>query len=110
MKTYDEFHGNIELTKIGKILRNIVKTEKDNFKILTGYGSNTGNSKSKIAAIKSLRKMKKEGLIKGFLPGEVKYSILYNNSEYYETKLEYSKLISNDKDYGNEGIIFVFIN
>ena len=37
MKVYREFHGEIRKENIGKVLRSIVKTEKDNFKI--GYVS-----------------------------------------------------------------------
>ena len=76
MKTYKEFHGEIPISDIGKYLREIVKKEKTSFKILTGYGSTSNISKSKNAAIKSLIKMKNEGLIKAFLPGEVSTKLL----------------------------------
>lgn len=109
MKTYKEFHGDINISDIGKELRKIVSTEKKSFKIMTGYGSTTGNSISKGSALKSLKNMKKEGLIKGYLPGEVKYILLNDNSPYYETKLTYESQIKSDVDFGNEGIIFVFV-
>jgi len=109
MKIYKEFHGDILINQIGKRLRDIVKIEKNNFKILTGYGSSCGISLSKKMVIKSLTKMKNEGLIKGFLPGEIKFSIVTNSSYYYEDKIKYYELIKNDSDYGNDGIIFVFI-
>lgn len=109
MKTYREFHGNMVLSQIGKRLREIVKVEKNNFKILTGYGSKSGSSKSKLSALKSLSLMKKEGLIKGYIPGEVKKELLDLSSPYFEDKLKYDKLIKNDSDYGNSGIIFIFI-
>ncbi len=109
MKTYKEFHGEVPITEIGKRLREIVRTEKKDFKILTGYGSTTIYSKSKQAAITSLIKMKKEGLIKAFFPGDVKYKTLYQNDNYYDDKMNYGNLVKNDPDYGNEGIIFIFV-
>ncbi len=109
MKTYNEFHGDLPITDIGKRLREIVRIEKKSFKILTGYGSTSIYSKSKQAAIKSLIKMKKEGLIKGFLPGEVKFKILTEKDNYYEDKLNFGNMIKNDSDYGNEGIIFIIV-
>ena len=109
MKTYNEFHGNVEINNIGKRLREIVRMEKKHFKILTGYGSTGVDSKSKASAIKSLSKMKKEGLIKGFLPGEVRYKTLLEKDMFYYDKIEYLSIIKNDPDYGNEGIIFIFV-
>lgn len=109
MKIYKQFHGEINKEDIGKELREIIKKEKNNFKVLTGYGSTCGKSSSKQAVIKSLNKMKKEGFIQGYLPGDIKYKILDNQSSFYEDKLKYSVYIKNDADYGNEGIIFVFM-
>ena len=109
MKTYEQFHGFLEAKEVGKELRKIVKEEKDDFKILTGYGSTCGLSKSKVAALKSLKKMKSEGLIKAYLPGEIKYKLIDCNSQYYFDKLKYVKVIKDDKDFGNEGIVYVFI-
>ena len=109
MKTYKEFHGETPITDIGKRLREIIKQEKTSFKILTGYGSTSNNSKSKQAAIKSLIKLKNEGLIKGFLPGEIKSKLLTENDYYYEDKLKYGSSLKNDQDYGNDGIIFIFL-
>lgn len=109
MKTYTEFHGKIPIKDIGKRLRDIVRTTKTSFKILTGYGSTGTASKSKFVAITSLNKMKKEGLIKGFLPGEVLTKLLTSNDPYYEDKQRYQSIIKNDPDYGNDGIIFIFV-
>ena len=109
IKTYKEFHGEIPISDIGKELRKILNQEKSSFKIMTGYGSKTGKSSSKNTALKSLGKMKKEGLIKGYLPGEVKELLLSENSPYYEAKLQYEALLKSDKDFGNDGIIFVFV-
>ena len=109
MKTYSQFHGEFLISEIGKELRKIVKIEKVSFKILTGYGSTSGSSRSKIAVLKSLGKMKKEGLIKAYLPGEIKDQILLDNSPYYNDKLKYESILRSDKDFGNDGIIFVFI-
>lgn len=108
MKTYTEFHGEIDVKNIGKRLRDICKKEKM-FKIMTGYGSSSGISLSKNSAIKSLLKMKKEGIVKGFFPGEVKNMLLDEKSIYYEDKLNFSIFVKNDKDYGNDGIIFIFV-
>lgn len=109
MKTYKQFHGDIQITEIGKELRRIATIEKSNFKILTGYGSTTGASQSKHAALRSLSKMKKQGIIKGYLPGEVKHLLLPDSSPYYHTKLDYESILKSDSDFRNEGIIFVFI-
>lgn len=109
MKKYTEFHGDIQISEIGKELRRIVSIEKKSFKIMTGYGSTTGISVSKKSALKSLKNMKKEGLIKGYLPGEAKHVLLNEKSPFYETKLSYESQIKSDVDYGNDGIIFVFI-
>ena len=109
MKTYTEFHGKIPIKDIGKRLRDIVRTTKTSFKILTGYGSTGTASKSKFAAITSLNKMKKEGLIKAFLPGEVLTKLLTSNDPYYEDKQRYQSIIKNDPDYGNDGIIFTSV-
>jgi hypothetical protein len=111
MRTYDQFHGQILISDIGKTLREISKKEKTHFKVMTGYGSTTGQSQSKIAVLKSLRLMKKEGLIKGFLPGEVKNHVLFPSSPYYiyvEDKLNYETVILKDIDYGNPGVVFIF--
>ena len=110
MKTYTEFHGETKITDIGKRLREIVKIERYSFKILTGYGSTSLISKSKLSAIKSLTKMKKEGLIKGFLPGDIKHKLLTADDFFYGDKLKYQDKIKNDTDFGNDGIIFVFMN
>jgi hypothetical protein len=109
IKTYKEFHGEIPISDIGKELRKILNKEKNSFKIMTGYGSTTGKSSSKNTALKSLWKMKKEGLIKGYLPGEVKDFLLSETSPYYEAKLQYETLLKSDNDFGNDGIIFVFV-
>ena len=109
MKTYKQFHGEVLITDIGKELRSIANIEKTSFKILTGYGSSTGQSQSKHAALKSLRNMKKKGLIKGYLPGEVKHQLLAETSPFYEAKEMYANIIKSDSDYGNDGIIFVFV-
>ena len=109
MKTYKEFHGELLITDIGKRLREIVKQEKTSFQILTGYGSTSNSSKSKQAAIKSLRKMRSEGLIKGFLPGEIKSKFLKQGDYFYEDKLKFVSELKNDSDYGNDGIIFIFL-
>ena len=109
MKTFREFHGETPITWIGKRLREIVRAEKKSFKILTGYGSTSNSSKSKQAAIKSLSKMKSEGLIKGFLPGEVKTILLTEKDYFYEDKLKFGSELKNDPDYGNDGIIFIFV-
>lgn len=108
MKVYNEFHGEIFINNIGKRLREIARIEKS-FKIMTGYGSSSGESKSKNAAIKSLSKMKNEKLIKGFFPGEVKNQLLDSSSKYYEDKQNFSHLVRDDNDYGNDGIIFIFV-
>ena len=108
MKLYTEFHGNIEIKNIGKRLREIIKIEKS-FKIMTGYVSTNGVSLSKTAAIKSLNKMKKEGVIKGFFPGDVKNLLINETSNYYSDKQNFSQIVKNDPDYGNDGIIFIFV-
>ena len=109
MTTYTEFHGEIPISDIGKRLREIVRTTHTSFKILTGYGSTGVSSKSKQAAITSLSKMKKEGIIKAFLPGEVLTKLLTDKDYYYADKLKYQNVIKGDKDIGNDGIIFVFV-
>ena len=109
MKIYREFHGETPINDIGKRLREIAKSEKKSFKILTGYGSTSMISKSKCASIKSLSKMKREGLIKGFLPGDVKTKLLTEKDYFYDDKLKYGNALKNDSDYGNDGIIFVIL-
>ena len=109
MKTYKEFHGEIPINDIGRRLREIARIENKSFKILTGYGSSSGKSLSKDAAIKSLKKMKKDNLIKGFLPGEIKNIILKENDYFYLDKVKFINIIKNDPDYGNDVIIFVFM-
>lgn len=109
MKLYEQFHGETAITNIGKEIRDILKDEQRDFKILTGYGSISNICLSKQAAIKSLTKLKKEGRIKGFLPGEIKYQVIDNKSPYFEDKSKYVNRIKSDKDYGNEGVIFVFV-
>ena len=108
MKTYTEFHGEIDISNIGKRLRLISKSEVC-FKILTGYGASSYQSKSKQSALNSLSKMKKEGIISGYLPGEIAYQVLGETSIYYDTLLRYINIIKNDPDYGNDGVIFVFV-
>lgn len=109
MTTYTEFHGEIPIKDIGKRLREIVRTTKTSFKILTGYGSTGATSKSKQAAITSLTKMKKDGIIKAFLPGEVLTNLLTDKDYYHIDKVKYQNVIKGDKDIGNDGIIFIFV-
>ena len=107
MKIYDEFHGETQINAIGKRLREIVKIEKRSFKVVTGHGSSTGVSRSKSAALRSLGKMKKEGLVKGFFPGD---SVnISKKDQYYQDRQTFSGLVNGDKDYFNPGIIFVFV-
>ena len=110
MKIYD-FHGSIPPNEVGKELRAIVRSGKSDFKVLTGYGSRNGICKSKDCALKSLRKMRKEGLIKGFLPAEFFTEIVRTSDEFYDVKMNYRNRITKDRDarYGNEGAIFVFV-
>jgi len=109
--TMYNFHGTLPQEEIGKELRNIARTTKRDFKVLTGYGSQTGRCKSKEMVYKALRKMMKEGLIKAFLPAEAFPNILWTTDEFYEAKVGYSRRISKDHDArsGNEGITFVFV-
>ena len=109
MTTYTEFHGEIPIKDIGQRLREIVRTTKTSFKILTGYGSTGATSKSKQAAITSLTKMKKDGIIKAFLPGEVLTNLLTDKDYYHIDKVKYQNVIKGDKDIGNDGIIFIFV-
>lgn len=109
MRTYDEFHGRVPQKDIGKRLREIVKVEKKSFKIVTGYGSSSLRSQSKHAALSSLRRMVEEGIIVAYLPGEIKHEILKSNSSYFAYKIKYEARIKNDIDYGNDGIIFIFV-
>lgn len=109
MKTYN-FHGTIELSEIGREIRNICAKEKNAFKLLTGYGSSTGTSKSKTAALKSLSKMRKEGIIKDYFGGEVLTKLqTVSNTYEYEVKSRYAQTLKTDRDFGNDGIIFVYI-
>ena len=108
MKRYNIFNGEIFPHLIGKKLREIARLEKSSFVIVTSYGSTSGRSQSKVKALSSLRAMKKEGLISGYFPGEVKTTILKENSSYYHDKIKYESIVKNDKDYGNDGVIFIF--
>ena len=110
MKLYD-FHGSVPSNEIGKQLRAIVSGSKSDFKVLTGYGSQSGTCRSKDSALKSLRRMRREGLIKGFLPAEFYTEIVYSSDEFYDAKINYRHRIERDADarYGNEGVIFVFV-
>ena len=56
-----------------------------------------------------LTKMKKDGIIKAFLPGEVLTKLLTDKDYFYIDKLKYQNVIKGDKDIGNDGIIFVFV-
>jgi len=109
MNIYDEFHGKIPVSQIGKRLREITKVEKGAYKIITGYGSTSARASSKFAALSSLRKMEQEGLIAGYLPGEVRNEAIKSNSAYFDFKLKYESQISKDSDYGNDGVIFIFM-
>jgi hypothetical protein len=108
MKTYD-FHGSIEINNIGKEIRKICKVEKVSFKLLTGYGSSSGVSKSKNAAMKSLSKLRREGIIKDYFSGDVLSKLQTQVDSYeYQVKNRYLQQLKNDKDFGNDGIIFVY--
>ena len=109
MKIYREFHGQVPQNLIGKRLREIVKVEKATFKIMTGYGASSGQALSKSAAINSLTKMVKEGLIAGFLPGEARDKVFPSTSIMVKMKQQFEQEIKNDPDYGNDGIIFILI-
>jgi len=109
MNLYKEFHGDIVPSEIGKRLRVICQKEKVAFKILTGYGATSLRSNSKVAALSSLRNMQKQGIIKAYFPGEVRNQVLKENSTFYTYKALYEQAVKSDADYGNDGIIFVFI-
>jgi len=110
MRTYD-FHGSIELTEIGKEIRRICAEESISFKLLTGYGSSSGVSKSKVAAMKSLSKLKREGVVKDYFSGDVLSKLqTYVNSYEYQVKTEYAQKLKKDNDFGNDGVIYVFMN
>ena len=53
--------------------------------------------------------MEQEGLIAGYLPGEVRNEAIKSNSAYFDFKLKYESQISKDSDYGNDGVIFIFM-
>lgn len=109
MKTYD-FHGSINPSEIGKEIRTICKKEKTSFKLLTGYGSTSGTSKSKSAALMSLSKLKKENIVKDYFSGDVLAKLQTNENSYeYKIKQEYGRRLNRDRDYGNDGVIFVFL-
>lgn len=109
MKTYD-FHGSIELTNIGKEIRRICESELVSFKILTGYGSTNGVSKSKVVAMKSLAKLKREGIVKDYFSGDVLSKLQTNANSYeYQIKNKYAQRLKNDKDFGNDGVIFIYV-
>ncbi|MCQ2554348.1 MAG: hypothetical protein MJ171_01695 [Clostridia bacterium] len=109
MKQYD-FHGSIPIDQIGKELRAIAM-RRENFKILTGYGSTSGVSRSKDAALKSLKNMRAQGIIKAYLPAEKCTELLSHGDPYLEIKQRYKDVLSQDRDarIGNDGIIFVFV-
>ena len=108
MRTYSQFHGEIPVHYIGKELR-VIAAKKQAFKIITGYGSNTGQSLSKNAALKSLRRMRREGVIKDYIPGEMVTELIINSADYYLTvRYKYWAELSKDRDKGNDGVIFVF--
>ena len=109
MNIYKQFHGDIPTDRIGQELRRINKTEKGIYKILTGFGSTTGICKSKESAIKALRKMKKEKMIKGFIPADKLTQLLQGRDEFFDLKVEYDKILKRDKDYGNDGVIYIII-
>lgn len=108
MKKYEEFHGNIEIRHIGEKLREIVLVQKEDFKIITGYGASSGTSKSKAAALRTLAKLKQEGMIAGYLPGDIFKMLITEKSPYYEDKQKYRDRVKHDSDFGNEGIIYIF--
>ncbi len=108
MTTYKQFHGEVPIDMIGKELRLIV-ARHESFKILTGYGSTYGHCKSKTAALKSLGRMWREGLIKGYIPAEkVTELIMDPHDNYLKVKMQYWSILKNDRDRGNNGIIYVF--
>lgn len=109
MKTYD-LHGTVDISEIGKEIRKICKLEKTSFKLLTGYGSTSGLSKSKNAAFKSLAKLRKENIVKDYFSGNVLSTLQTNHESYeYYVKNVYAQKFKNDQDFGNDGIIFVFL-
>ena len=108
MTTYTQFHGEVPIDMIGKELRKIAAKHKS-FKVLTGYGATYGQCKSKAAVLRSLGKMKREGLIKDFIPGEKTTELITDPSDYFRSvKIQYRKILNSDIDRGNDGIIYVF--
>ena len=79
MKLYEQFHGETAISNIGKELRDILKDEQRDFKILTGYGSTSCICLSKQAAIKSLTKLKCRNLVNRLLF----FSTVRGNFRYY---------------------------
>ena len=99
----------MQVTDIGKRLREIAKREAS-FKIMTGYGSSSGKCRSKKAALNSLKKMRQEGLIAAYIPGEkVTELIADSNDPYRDVKSRYNDILRKDRDAGNDGVIFVFV-
>ncbi|MCF0150395.1 MAG: hypothetical protein HUJ80_03185 [Firmicutes bacterium] len=110
MKMHD-LHGTVEQDQIGKKLREYASSGESEFKILTGYGSTSGKCQSKATALRVLGKMKREGLIKAYLPAEKCKAVLWTTDSFYETKQQYQKRLASDRDaqIGNDGVIFVFV-
>lgn len=56
--------------------------------------------------------MRKEGLIKAFIPVEKITELVSVSDVFYETKITYKQRVAGDPDAakGNDGIIFVFVS
>ena len=75
-------------------------------KIITGYGSHGTGGVIKLACDSRLKQLKKQGVIKDFINGDL-WNIHYKKAFQYKTK--YPTLIDDDFNKTNSGITIIII-
>lgn len=92
-----------------KLLNILEKTNKKGeiYKLIHGFGSSGSGGKIKLMVVSNLKRLKNEGKITDFIPGEaIKFNLGYDL-----IIQKYKKVLTQDQDFkrANEGITYVII-
>ncbi len=108
MKVFNLEEGWPTVSEAGKMLAEIIKTQKSQekvIKIIHGYGSSGVGGAIKVRVRNSLKKRVKTGEIKAYIPGEA-FASMFGFDDIIR---QYKHLLVNDSDYkkGNDGITYI---
>jgi hypothetical protein len=110
MKTFNIEHGfpsqKEARLQLDNYINNLDKSNKI-IKVIHGYGSSGVGGSIKKMVHSYLKRIKSEGIIKDYLPGEAIKELM----GFDQTIVKYKTYIKDDKDFktGNPGITYIFV-